>query len=118
MAKRTRVLHSHPVFPRPCRWKGFFPLVEATAPAPDLQALPSPQSGALWDPTQYELTLEWKRLHWARRWGVQIKEGVTVRCWVVAADSIQTSAAGWPLGNAGELAIPGGLGVKAACSLA
>lgn len=49
---------------------------------------------------------------------MQIKEGVIVRSWVLAADRIQTSAVGWPLGNAGDLAIPGGLGVKAACSLA
>ena len=52
------------------------------------------------------------------RGGVQIKEGVIAQSWVVAADKIQTSAVGWPLGNAGELAIPGGLGVKAAGSLA
>ena len=49
---------------------------------------------------------------------MRIKEGVIVRSWAVAVDRIQASAVECSLGNSGELAIPGGLGVKAACSLA
>lgn len=118
MAKRSQVPRSHPVFPRPCRWKGFFPLVGITGPAPNLQALPSPQSVGPLGPHSVQANLGTESLRRAGWWGVRIKEGVIVRSWAVAVDRIQASAVEWPLGNSGELAIPGGLGVKAACSLA